>query len=591
MIRKSDEMTQFRGRSQFILEQGKDIEQFRKQVMDVANDTRARFDDVGKFITKVGMNAGGAFKGSDELLKFVDQMNKLSLLSGASGSELQSVLTQMPQALAANTLQGDELRSIRENAPLIGKTILDYAHQVMGLRGSLKDLGSDGKLTSRVIVDSLMWASDKTNGIFKDLPMTFSQRWSMAMNIVSNQMTRFYDMMSQISNAQAGQKVLNDIAQSISDIGVTIGSVLTVGISFAEWLSSIGALAPLITYTTTALMAGIAIWGTYQAAVLLASGAMALYGAVTDSVVLAGILSMIKFIPQLVFSFQTLGIAETYAGLSGLEMWAAILLPVAVVIGAIALATAAVNHFAGTSFSALGIIAGLFAWLAMQVYNNFVFIERIFINIAEFWINVWKNPLQSVKNMFADTWNDIITNVAARINDIIGMLNKLPHVNISFVNAADYIAQKSYTDKMTDLSKYKMDFASGWQYDAYNLGAGLPESIKNALTPDLGKLPPMKGLGGDYGNKDFNNNLLDNVKAIRGHTRKIADKPESLEELRQLSEQMILNRYTMLDINFGDVNLSGSTDVDKERLARMASDAVYNRIANDLSTVNNIGLE
>jgi tape measure domain-containing protein len=72
--------------------------------------------------------------------------------SGATAEESSAALLQLKQALGAGVLQGDELRSIREQAPAVGQAIA----KEMGVTiGELKKLGSEGKITTDIVIRAL----------------------------------------------------------------------------------------------------------------------------------------------------------------------------------------------------------------------------------------------------------------------------------------------------------------------------------------------------------------------------------------------------------------------------------------------------
>ncbi len=75
---------------------------------------------------KLGLLAGDAFKDNKELVKFTELMNKSFKLSGASATEQQAAMYQLTQAMASGRLQGDEFRSIIENAPMLANAIGEY---------------------------------------------------------------------------------------------------------------------------------------------------------------------------------------------------------------------------------------------------------------------------------------------------------------------------------------------------------------------------------------------------------------------------------------------------------------------------------
>jgi tape measure domain-containing protein len=73
-------------------------------------------------------------------------------VSGATAQESSAALLQLKQALGSGVLQGDELRSIREQAPAVGQAIA----KEMGVTiGELKKLGSEGKITTEIVIRAL----------------------------------------------------------------------------------------------------------------------------------------------------------------------------------------------------------------------------------------------------------------------------------------------------------------------------------------------------------------------------------------------------------------------------------------------------
>ena len=72
--------------------------------------------------------------------------------SGATAEETSNALVQLKQALGAGVLQGDELRSIREQAPAVGQAI---AKELGVSIGELKKLGEEGKITTDVVLRAL----------------------------------------------------------------------------------------------------------------------------------------------------------------------------------------------------------------------------------------------------------------------------------------------------------------------------------------------------------------------------------------------------------------------------------------------------
>ncbi len=81
--------------------------------------------------------------------------------SGATAQETSNALIQLKQGLASGVLQGEELRSIREQAPLVAQAI---AKELGVTIGELKDLAAEGKVTTDVVLRALGRLNDTQLG-------------------------------------------------------------------------------------------------------------------------------------------------------------------------------------------------------------------------------------------------------------------------------------------------------------------------------------------------------------------------------------------------------------------------------------------
>lgn len=104
--------------------------------------------------------------GSEDLLLVTSTLNKAIKLSGATAQEANSGLIQLAQGLAAGALRGDELRSVLEQIPIVA----DAIQERLGVtRGELRALGEDGKLTSDIIIDSVLQIAPRIEEEFDKL--------------------------------------------------------------------------------------------------------------------------------------------------------------------------------------------------------------------------------------------------------------------------------------------------------------------------------------------------------------------------------------------------------------------------------------
>jgi len=92
--------------------------------------------------------------------------NAVALASGTTATDAANAFLQLSQALGSGRLQGDEFRSIAEAVP----GILRLVATEMGVTvGELKDLGSEGKITSDVLINALAKGFDENSGKIQNL--------------------------------------------------------------------------------------------------------------------------------------------------------------------------------------------------------------------------------------------------------------------------------------------------------------------------------------------------------------------------------------------------------------------------------------
>ncbi len=112
------------------------------------------------------MQMGGT---QQDTLRITDLLGMAIKVSGASAAEAGSAMTQFGQALGSGALQGDELRSLLENAPYLMRQLADGIGVPVG---ALKKLGEEGKLTADVVTTALGKAAGQIEADFKKLPRT-----------------------------------------------------------------------------------------------------------------------------------------------------------------------------------------------------------------------------------------------------------------------------------------------------------------------------------------------------------------------------------------------------------------------------------
>ena len=175
----ADEYTNTAARLKLINDGLQTQEELQNKIFEAANRSRGSYNEMANAVAKMGLLAKDAFSSNDELIAFTELVQKAFRISGADPAEQAGAIRQLTQAMASGRLQGDELVSIMENAPMLYDAIAKY----MGLsKEELKKLSSEGVITADIIKNAMFDAAEDINKAFEDLPMTFGDAWIAIQN-------------------------------------------------------------------------------------------------------------------------------------------------------------------------------------------------------------------------------------------------------------------------------------------------------------------------------------------------------------------------------------------------------------------------
>ncbi len=231
LVGLSDQLTGTKARLNFLVDDGGSVAELEQKIMASAQRSRSYYLDTASAIASMGANAGSAFSGNDELIAFMEQVNKQFVIGGASAQGQSAAMLQLTQAMAAGALRGEELNSILENAPGIARAIESY----MGVaEGSIKKYAEQGLITSEVVKNALFAAADEVNAKFESMPMTWAQVWTTFSNVALT----------------ALQPVLNGINWLANNLDIIAPIVLGIAAAFAIYaIAAYGAQAATAVWT------------------------------------------------------------------------------------------------------------------------------------------------------------------------------------------------------------------------------------------------------------------------------------------------------------------------------------------------------
>ena len=198
--------------------EGADFQSTFAEIFEIAQRTGVAVDDVGALFTKLAQ-AGRELKLSTaDALGLAETITQALQLSGASAQEAASGVQQFAQALASGRLQGDELRSILENAPRLARALSEG----LGVSvGALRDLGAQGQLTADRVIAALQGQSAALQSEFENLPPTVGR----ALANLSTAWTQYIGESDAATGASAAAAAaINALAANLDTLGTLLYS-------------------------------------------------------------------------------------------------------------------------------------------------------------------------------------------------------------------------------------------------------------------------------------------------------------------------------------------------------------------------------
>lgn len=187
-IAMADAMTSMNAQIRLVTASQDEAAIVQERLLSISNRTYSSLEATTTLYTRAARALKDANKSQAEFLTFSEAINNAMRLGGVGANEQTNALLQLSQALGSGVLQGDEFRSIAENAPIL----LDLVAKELGVvRGEVKALASEGKITSEVIFNALTNASAQLAKDAATMPITVAQ----AVNVAKNELNIFADAM------------------------------------------------------------------------------------------------------------------------------------------------------------------------------------------------------------------------------------------------------------------------------------------------------------------------------------------------------------------------------------------------------------
>lgn len=553
----------------------------QKDIFAAANRSRGDYTELANATAKLKMLAGDTFESNLEAVGFTELLMKSLKVSGAGTAEQNSAFLQLTQAMTSGRLQGDEFVAVMENAPMVADAIARYMGKS---KAELKELSSDGAITADIIKGAMFQAADEIDKKFSQMPPTFADTWTRIKNAGTEAFSGVFEKVNTVLNSVGVQNALNNF----------IGLIYLAGEATEEFIDfcivAWPMVSPFIWSAATAM-------GIYAGAQLVSNGlaliSAARFGAQAIGVGVYALGLWAATGATWAETTATLGLTEAELGLNAALyacpiVW--IIGLVLVLVAAFYAGVAAVNHFAGTSVSATGLIGAAFFTAATFIYNTFIYpIWSKLAMLANFVGNLFIDPVAAVKVLFLDMAKSCVGQVLNMAKAIEAIINRIPGVSVDITSDLEGFT----SDLENKISSIKDE--SGWKEfvkqpeildytkvasQGYSMGKSLADKASNLFSGFNPNLDGAGGTGFDFSQFATSGSPATVKGTGKGGSVKVEADQEDIEWMRKLAERDYVARIAQNTLA-PNIKVEFNGPITKEA----DTDGVVNHMINQLKEV------
>ena len=493
-------------------EQG-NVAALNKEIYESARRSRTEYASMAETVATLSQSAHDAFPDPKEAVDFAEKINKVMAIGGTTGENKKNAMIQLTQGLASGQLQGDEFRSIAENAPMIENIIA----KTMGVsRGELKKLASEGKVTAEVIKKAMTDNADEIEAAYRKLPHTFADWATDIKSVAEYAFAPLFDAVNELANSPEFRQFVDSIENNIqyiapiiknvfNEISYAFKQVLTTGQQVFGWLQENA-------------------WFVHDALFALATVAL-VYAA---NWLVATASTVAATVAQWGLNAAMLACPATWVALAIMGIVAALYLVIDMY-----------NEWTGSTYTVVGVIAGVFGALWAIIYNQIAYIWNIFIIFANFIATVFNNPAKAIKNLFGSLWNNLVEFAVQGINAMLDVMKQVPFLKKLLDGVGHVVASRFQVQvDAGPFDDYKM------QYKDIGETAGAAQLAGDSLVGKISNIfnPSQQNTDGNNSQNSNNNQraaVSDAAKDTAKNTGKTAKNTEKTAKALQLTADEI----------------------------------------------------
>jgi len=494
--------------------------QVQDMIYNAAQRSRGDYQDTADMAAKLGTLAPDAFGSTAEVVAFAEQINKQFALAGTNAQGAQAAMLQLTQAMSSGVLRGEELNSVLEQAPTITRAIADY----LGVSiGKMRDLASEGKITADVVKAAIFSAAEETNAAFESIPLTFSQAMTVVKNEGLNTLRPVLEELNAFLNSDIGRDALDGFI-----------SAVRMGGAMLLWLVRL-----------TERGAAFIMENWDNVSTLLIAGAVAVAAVMTASAIQSA------------------------------AAWAAANWPLLLIVGSIVLVIYMARQMGATWENVGGVVGGVLYELFAFGNNLTADAWNLIATFAEFFANVFNNPVAAIMHLFADLADwclSIIQSIASAIDAVFG--SSLAAAVNGWRSGVQAWADSFGENEIKIQRMEKIQYDDAWDRGS-QMGRSVGAALDNFNMSDF--LSGMGGSGFDYEALTAASGINSTLSDIAGDTKAIKNSVALSEEDIKLLADMATREYVNninLTAQTPIINVSGQNTGDTELDKRALADAI-----------------
>lgn len=483
--------------------------------------------DIGSMTETAGDLSNIGFS-NDEAIQFTENLNKLFAIAGTGQEAQTSATNEMVSALENGVVSSEELSSMLSTAPEIVNAMAENMNIPVE---EMVALAEQGQFTSDILKNSMLGATDSINAQFGNVKASWSDTMTNVGNMAMVAFEPVGNAISSVINSEGFANTMSIIGQGMAMIAPILGTILSGVMSVANFIASNWSIVVPI------ILGIVSVLGAYIIAVGIINTIEGISTAIKSAKTVATLAHAIATGADTA-AIEASATAQQFLNASILACpitW--IIVAIIALIAIFYAVIGAINKFAGTSFSATGLIAGAFMTVVAVIWNLLLgladFILGIisalinpFISIANFIGNVFTNPISSIIYLF----RDLAVNVLSVIKTIASAIDKVFGTNmagtvdgwIDGVNTmADKAVEKFAPDENYEQKYDKLDLSTeslglkrmnyGDSFDSgYDFGEGLTDFSMPDMSSGLGDFGVSTG-DVDYSNMFEGTGITENT--------------------------------------------------------------------------------